>query len=307
MIGTKTKKITIYPLRFRNKFHSTGFVSPFHRIIKGAINRDNMTQAESIQSTETDDNTSSNLMDKNDSYGIDMKNFYSGDRMTENGVSSVENLEKQLSLIAEADRYNAGILSEKLKKKKKLVELAEKRKQKLLEDQIVQWLAETDELDEVPAEYREEVENYYATHPNEVNRKDVEARRLARQKKEEEKRLEQFRNAEHFKDWYGHGWRAPRLHKLVKPIYHFNKHYSQKPEDVVEQQKADLNERQQIYKEQQTEQRGVAPPNEMVKRAMPCTAEPLSIRLSMFSNDNPANNLRLAPKRGYFILTPKSY
>ena len=68
------------------------------------------------------------------------------------------------------------------------------------------------------------------------------------------------------------GWRAPRLHRLVRPYRPFT--LTETPEEIVDEEKHDLDERRTMYKDQQLFQRGLAPPKDMVDRAMPKTAKP---------------------------------
>ena len=68
------------------------------------------------------------------------------------------------------------------------------------------------------------------------------------------------------------GWRAPRLHRLVRPYRPFM--LTETPEEIVDEEKHDLDERRAMYKDQQLFQRGLAPPKDMVDRAMPKTAKP---------------------------------
>lgn len=68
------------------------------------------------------------------------------------------------------------------------------------------------------------------------------------------------------------GWRAPRLHKLVRPYKPFM--LTETPEDIIEGEKHDLDDRRAMYKDQQLLQRGLTPPKDMVDRAMPKTAKP---------------------------------
>lgn len=68
------------------------------------------------------------------------------------------------------------------------------------------------------------------------------------------------------------GWRAPRLHRLVRPYKPFM--LTETPEDIIEGEKHDLDDRRAMYKDQQLLQRGLTPPKDMVDRAMPKTAKP---------------------------------
>ena len=69
------------------------------------------------------------------------------------------------------------------------------------------------------------------------------------------------------------GWRAPRLHRLVRPYKPFM--LTETPEEIIDEEKHELDDRRAKYKDYQLFQRGLAPPKDMVDRAMPKTAKPL--------------------------------
>lgn len=68
------------------------------------------------------------------------------------------------------------------------------------------------------------------------------------------------------------GWSALKLHELVRPM---STSFIIPPEQVIERQRQDFDDRENEYRALQTFQRGTAPPNEMVHRAVPKLAEPL--------------------------------
>ena len=65
------------------------------------------------------------------------------------------------------------------------MDIAKKRKQTEYRKKIIQWLAETDELDEVPAEFAEEVAAYYTKNGGETEKQRVAGLRRARKEREE--------------------------------------------------------------------------------------------------------------------------
>ncbi len=102
------------------------------------------------------------------------------------------------------------------------------------------------------------------------------------------------------------GWRAPRLHKLIRPFKPFN--IEEEPKDIVEDQKKDLEERREEYKKGQMEQRGDTPPKDMVERAMPKTAEPFLAGLPIPQTyTNPHYGIMphpfIFPKKKYMVHT----
>ena len=70
----------------------------------------------------------------------------------------------------------------------------------------------------------------------------------------------------------GSGWRAPRLHNLVRPLKKFN--MGETPEQIVGEQKDALDERRSNFKDQAMFQRGVYPSKDEIESAFPKTVEP---------------------------------
>ena len=74
------------------------------------------------------------------------------------------------------------------------------------------------------------------------------------------------------------GWKAPRLYCLVRPMKIRklgSDSSSVSKASEIEEQKSDLDQRRDMYREQQMRLRGQLPPNEMIKRAMPDNVEPI--------------------------------
>lgn len=300
-----------------------------------------------------------------DDYGVDMSAFTGDSVSLPSGVTSIAQVEKQQNALRQIDRFNAGILDQKSKETQALLEIAKKKKESEGRKKIIQYLAESDELDEVPLEFREEVEKYYGENKDKELKNKVLKKRLDRKKKEEEEAQRKLdaqlywerprtfvqpvqresttyttykpisdtqltRNDEvllermiqdAYQNWLlqnpnlgdlgflfgdneeyyqtflnewnpppevkqlmyklgrtsltGHGWRAPRLHKLIAPVKPFN--IGDSPEKIVEDQKQQLDERRKKYKEEQHFQRGSEPPKNMVERAFPKLAAPIEV------------------------------
>ena len=85
---------------------------------------------------------------------------YPLDKDLPRGVTNVENMEALRSASRQIQAANAGILSAEMMKKKRLYDILRKRKEKEMKDKTIQYIAESDELDEVPEELREEVNSY---------------------------------------------------------------------------------------------------------------------------------------------------
>ena len=87
------------------------------------------------------------------------------------GVTNLKMRDKQIRLQQQMQAANAGILDAKTRKLKALAKVLKKRAQEQQKRKAIQFLAETDELDEIPEEFKEEVEDYYyANIPRELRK-----------------------------------------------------------------------------------------------------------------------------------------
>lgn len=77
------------------------------------------------------------------------------------GVQNVGARDRGTTIMREAERVTTGILSSKAAEEKKLMEAAQKRKEEKSKRKAIAYLAETDELDQIPGELREEVNKWY--------------------------------------------------------------------------------------------------------------------------------------------------
>lgn len=335
------KKQGIKPLFFKNPFRSIGVKQRTSRILVGPMRREGITSIENEEKSRLAERIrqlSNAGMTKQmkelgvipDDLGVNMSDYTGNIAALPTGVTSIENMEKQADIARQIERYNAGILDEDRREQKLFMDLAKKRQIDMGRQKIIQWIAETDELDSTPAEVAEEVEQYYRDHyqGNEKQKKEsVKKKREQRKKREEEKQAAELLrrgywqsspfksilkpatpqstrysantslNAQRlgepeyytgedvyglnqlFNEGYGminnRGWRAPRLHKLVRPFKRFE--IDELPDQIIEEQKQALDDRRNMYKDEQEFQRGTAPPKDMVERAMPKTAEPMII------------------------------
>jgi hypothetical protein len=117
-----------------------------------------------------------------DDMGVDMSHFTGNIAALPSGITSLENVQREGDVAHQIEQFNAGILNQEHREQKALMDIAKKRKQSEYRQKIIQWLAETDELDEVPAEFAEEVAAYYANHEG----KEAEVARKSKQRKERE-------------------------------------------------------------------------------------------------------------------------
>lgn len=404
------------PLRMRNKFRTTGWQSPFDSTpIVAPMMRDGMT---SIENREKERLMNRMAEWKNsgvlkqmaelgiipDNLGVDMNDFVGNTSAIPlgRGTASLEAVKQEGDVRRQIERIRAGILNRKEREKMNLSKLYRQQKQKELKDKIIKWLATTDEIDEVPPEYKEEVHKYHLEHDKDLKPELQEANVAERRRTKKEQRLTEerekwereqalrmrpvgsvwdnigmptssepmqhttpariptlselekrqlapaakerrnklvseanelydrrqamiaehqaaiadintqireaptvddgmrllmdrrrllteFYNAEQSlndheqtlrreaqeldTEYAGYGWRAPRIHKLIRPLKSFN--LDQTPMDIVEEQKQALDERREQYKEQETAQHGVAPTKDNIETALPKTAEPM--------------------------------
>ena len=377
-------KTTKTPLIYKNPFRSTGVKQRASHVYVGPMRREGITSVENAERERLYKHLSqlSNAgMIKQmrelgiipDDVGVNMSQFSGNLAALPNGVTSLEQVQKEADVMRQIEQYNAGILNQEHSEQKALMELAKKRKQSEYRKKIIQWLAETDEMDEVPLEFKEEVEDYYKNNPT-VKKDDIEAKRKKRKEEEEKKATEKYLKQmywqsdpfssvlqpstlestrysdnpglltkevvtptfmpseediitpeikevldelyryvnvgditfdgaldfirlsgeinesikpfviEYFRKHYNtgngvihggsiNGWRAPRLHKLVRPLKRFM--IEENPDKIIEDQKQALDDRRAMYKDEQTFQRGTTPPKDMIERAMPKLAEPI--------------------------------
>ena len=192
------------PLIFRNPFRS-GYVTNEPKLIVAPIRREGITSIENAERERVQKRFSelgnAGMLKQMKEYGmipddfqVDMAKFTGNSAVTPQGVASLEQVAKEGDAARQIERMNAGILSEEERKRRILYELAEKRKREQGIEKTIQWLATTDELDEVPIEFQEEVDKYYTKMaPDQVAAIKDARKKLKdeKQKKEDEKRMRQ--------------------------------------------------------------------------------------------------------------------
>ena len=329
-------KVNSRPLVFSNPFRTTGVDQPATHIMIGPLIRNGITSLEKDEKERVAKHIAQmhNAGMIPDDEGVDMSDFTSDVIALPSGVTSLRAAEKDADLARQIERYNAGILNDDQLQQKTLFKLVKKRKQGELRKKIIQYLAESDELDQVPQIFQEEVNEYYRKHQGvkerveEKRRKKRErAERLAARKRMQAAYWQSGLNDPHRynpdnksfgtipdlrteddddddsdeEDDYGgsgafphhprhphYGWRAPRLHRLIQPYKPFV--IEQTPEQLIEEQKQDLDDRRNMFRDEMKEQRGEAPPKGMVERAMPKLASP-----AQFSFTYPKLNFGMTP------------
>lgn len=281
----KLKHITkSRPLHIRNKFRTGGVKQRAFRIITAPLTFTVPNYYNYRAHNATDPLNSlvtKNFM--NDPDGVDLDSTFSGMLSLPSGVTSVENAEKAADTQRKIERYNAGILSGRENEIKRLYKIAKKQREAQYRQKLIQWLAETDELDEVPAEFTEEVNDYLGTLTDE-KRNEINARKQRRKERRQQAERRKKASDTTHKEYQdrlmrnialeGNGWRAPRLYSLLKPVHPLT--LTSNPNEVVENEKNLLNDFREMYKEQQLNARGIDPPNSMVERAFPKTAYPIT-------------------------------
>ena len=364
--SVKTLKTTRKPLFQRNPYRSVGVTQRASKIFVGPLRRDGVTSIENEERARQGKHLSqlSNAgMVKQmrelgiipDDMGVDMSQFTGNVAALPSGITNLENVQRENDVARQVEQFNAGILNQEHREQKALLDIAKKRKQSEYRKKLIQYLAETDELDEVPAEFAEEVAAYYRQHEGKEEETARKRRDRKRREEEEETRklmrrgywqpsstpfssiiqnpssstryttntglLQQITRDPNpteeestralfeelpFYDGEGvinSGWRAPRLHKLVRPLKRFE--IEEEPDKIIEDQQQALDDRRSMYKDEQTRQRGTTPPKDMVERAMPKLAEPF------FANRPLVQRFRTTPDFGItlhpFVFPKKKY
>lgn len=328
---TKTKRLVI-----RNKFQNPPLNRSLFTAYRAPLRRDGMSSLEEAAKQNSlvmiGDEAYEGLLGEKP--GLDLSRYGNALITLDDGVSSVEQAEKERSAMRQAERYNAGILTAKEKMLKTLYKQEKKRKEMAAREKIIQYLSLYDEEDKeqlsnIPMELREEVTKYKqrmadihgrysrTTGENiptiaekreydefEKMQKAYRAMREAEKKKKPEEKY--TASAQAFQDMrktgFGiinnphrlqgipnrvFGWKAPRIHELLTPLRRtLQSQLSKTPEQIVDEHKKEREERETEYKEQQTQQRGVEPPKEMVNRAVPKTAEPAFIPSKYLDSDH---------------------
>lgn len=290
------RKVRTQPLRFRNPFWSGRAPQPSFPSFNSTMNTDGLTSIENYENERR-----AARLAQIDNAGIDLskfsKNGVSFSIPLPAGVQSVEDRDRNQDAMRKIQRQSAGIRSAKDRQLLKLAKLEELRRRNLRLEKNIQYLAEHADEDGVPAEFQEEVAEYYKLHPGarEVRDRFVAAHRqmLEERRKAGKDAIDRydFKNLDSYDpitglptfdddEKAGHGSfgvRAARLHNLVRPIKHMRP--LEKPEEMADERKKEVEDLQDEYKKQQTELRGVPPPSDMAKRAFPDSAEAVDFPL----------------------------
>lgn len=227
------------------------------------------------------------------------------------GVTSLKDRDKRLDMLRQVEMANAGIYSGKIAKDRALRKIYEKMQEKKLEKKVYQWIHENMDEDSIPNSLRDD---YHAWDKKKDPTTAGNKNKVVRQErnpdpsgKEKEITLDQDGEKLNFPDDKdtmdseeveaiikaiddkdkikketddeGSGafssYRVPRLHQMVAPIH--QREASMSAKDDIEEHKREVEDRQEIYKEQQKDIRGEEPPKGMVERAVPKTAEPIQL------------------------------
>ena len=196
---TKTKSRTLKkPLFLKNPYRTTGVTQRASKVTVGPMRRDGITSIENEERARRSMHLSqlSNAgMVKQmkelgvipDDLGVNMSDFTGNVAALPSGITNLEDIQNEADVARQIQQYNAGILSDEQRQQKALMEIAKKRKNSEYKQKIIQWLAETDELDQVPIEFAEEVEDYYQKHAG--KKEQVAKARKERREKEEKAEL----------------------------------------------------------------------------------------------------------------------
>ena len=162
-------------LNIPNKFGSSGTRQSVNTYYKGTIDFLNPASA---------------FNDDSD----DLESLITGNTLLPTGVTSLKTAEKNKEMLERLQRYNAGIYDQETRDMKALYKVMKNQKTSDMRKKLIKWLANNEEIDEIPAEFEEEVTKYYnKTAEGQRIRDKVEAARKKRREKKEKKRLEKLK------------------------------------------------------------------------------------------------------------------
>lgn len=158
-------------ISFKNPFRTSSRKTQKYTTYRSPIHRTGITSLERAEQerllSKINEWKNAGMYDSDDEkwFSTTFKDFgdvatYPLDKDLPRGVTNVENMEALRSATRQIQAANAGILSADMMKKKRLYDILRKRKEKEMKDKTIQYIAESDELDEVPEELREEVNSY---------------------------------------------------------------------------------------------------------------------------------------------------
>lgn len=169
--GTRKKekprrvRISRKELKFKNPFMTHGEQpnKRLNRTYKAPIFNPNMTLGEESLSNEKLHELEQMQRKGMLSKDFDLTNLRSklSSNVLPGGVQNVNARERGSMIMREAERVTTGILSSKAAEEKKVMEAVQKRKEEKSKRKAIAYLAETDELDQIPGELREEVNKWY--------------------------------------------------------------------------------------------------------------------------------------------------
>lgn len=304
--------ITTTPLRFQNPYFTSGFKKVFNFSYRSPIYNGNISQGEAALQQQIIEKLqkmkNEGLIRKNgDTNGdtnhdgkIDMETLSKmgiNSMVMPEGVANVREAEKERDVARQIERFNADILSAKQEKFKSQLKALERRQKAERTKKLIKFLAESEDIEEIPAEFQEAVKDYYKGKDiaSDDEDKDEEmARRKKMKKKVEKLRKKNIakREEEESKAYHPYGARpvqkyttpgevgygmVPRINHLVQPFFSLDSQLNETPAQIAEREKNDLDERRKLFKDYQILQRGKEPSKEMVSRAMPETATPMKV------------------------------
>lgn len=304
------KKVLLsQPLIIKNKFRHSGYKRPKTKILKAPLPITSLEGAQQFQMQKELANMfrngdiaklkQSNLLGENDD--LDINDFMTEEVLLPTGVSSIQDAIKERNKERAAERFNAGILDEDQQKNKAFYKAAKKHQLNEYRNKIIRYLATSEDIEEVPREFREEVEAYYADPANNMTPAQIDEIKRKRETKKQQKesklmsKIKAMNDIIKEQDKYkmyrptitqldvnkmtdnlqGHGWKAPMLHTLVRPYTSFST--GEKLSKIIDDENDDLEKRRELYKNYQTLQRGKEPPKNMIERAMPKLVKPITI------------------------------
>ena len=166
------RKVGSLPLRFKNPFLTSERKQQMYTTYRSPIIRTGITSLERADQEKAmkkiEELKNAGLYDPESEawFNVSFKDYgnvamFPLDKDLPQGVTNVDAAEKYKNAMEQAQAFNAGILSTKQKQMQDLYKIIKKRQMEELKNKAIQYLAETDELDQIPEEYQEAVASWY--------------------------------------------------------------------------------------------------------------------------------------------------
>ena len=123
----------------------------------------------------------------------DLESLITGNTLLPSGVTSLKTAEKNKEMLERLQRYNAGIFDQETRDMKALYKLMKTHKTSEMRNKLIKWLANNEDIEEIPVEFEEEVNKYYETAEGRNVKEKVFRARKKKKEEREKKRLEKLK------------------------------------------------------------------------------------------------------------------